>query len=148
PAATEVGAGTERLLARACEDEHAHEVVLLGPGDGVAEALHHAEGHRVASLRSIDRRTRDRPVDLVTHTDLAEIVGPGAGERPVVRARGVVTLAIVTGVALLVAAVPRASFRHLPRLPTQSVWMAAVALAIQIVPAFVDIPADRLDDLG
>jgi hypothetical protein len=60
----------------------------------------------------------------------------------------VVTLAIVTGVALLVVVVTRGSFSQLYRLPIQSIWMVVVALAIQIVLAFVDIPADRLDDLG
>ncbi|HMF04441.1 MAG TPA: DUF5317 domain-containing protein [Acidimicrobiia bacterium] len=59
-----------------------------------------------------------------------------------------VTLAIVTGVALLVVVVTRGSFSQLYRLPIQSIWMVVVALAIQIVLAFVDIPADRLDDLG
>jgi hypothetical protein len=79
---------------------------------------------------------------------IAEIVETRAGEPPVVRWRAVVSLAIVAGVALLVVVVTRGSFRQLYRLPIQSVWMVVVALAIQLVLAFVDIPADRLDDLG
>jgi hypothetical protein len=79
---------------------------------------------------------------------IAEIVETRAGEPPVVRWRAVVSLAIVAGVALLVVVVTRGSFRQLYRLPIQSVWMVVVALAIQLVLAFVDIPSDRLDDLG
>jgi hypothetical protein len=60
----------------------------------------------------------------------------------------VITIAIVGGVALVVVLVTRGSFSQLLRLPIQSIWMVLVALAIQILLAFVDIPADRLDDLG
>ena len=59
-----------------------------------------------------------------------------------------ITIAIVGGVALVVVFVTRGSFSQLFRLPIQSVWMVLVALAIQILLAFVDIPAARLDDLG
>ena len=59
-----------------------------------------------------------------------------------------ITIAIVGGVALVVVLVTRGSFSQLFRLPIQSIWMVLVALAIQILLAFVDIPADRLDDLG
>ncbi|HKA92342.1 MAG TPA: DUF5317 domain-containing protein [Acidimicrobiia bacterium] len=58
------------------------------------------------------------------------------------------SLAIVAGVALLVVVVTRGSFRQLYRLPIQSIWLVVVALAIQLVLAFVHIPADRLDGLG
>jgi hypothetical protein len=60
----------------------------------------------------------------------------------------VITIAIVGGVALVVVLVTRGSFSQLFRLPIQSIWMVLVALAIQILLAFVDIPAARLDDLG
>jgi hypothetical protein len=60
----------------------------------------------------------------------------------------VITIAIVGGVALVVVLVTRGSFSRLFRLPIQSIWMVLVALAIQILLAFVDIPAARLDDLG
>jgi hypothetical protein len=60
----------------------------------------------------------------------------------------VITIAIVGGVALVVVLVTRGSFSQLFRLPIQSIWIVLVALAIQILLAFVDIPADRLDDLG
>jgi hypothetical protein len=60
----------------------------------------------------------------------------------------VITIAIVGGVALVVVLVTRGSFSQLFRLPIQSIWMVLVALAIQILLAFVEIPADRLDDLG
>lgn len=59
-----------------------------------------------------------------------------------------ITIAIVGGVALVVVLVTRGSFSQLFRLPIQSIWMVLVALAIQILLAFVDIPASRLDDLG
>ena len=59
-----------------------------------------------------------------------------------------VSLAIVAGIALLVVLVTRGSFRQLFRLRIQAIWMVVVALAIQILLALVDIPADRLDDLG
>ena len=59
-----------------------------------------------------------------------------------------VSIALVGGVALLVVAVTRGSFQQLFRLRIESIWMVVAALAIQIVLAFVDIPADRLDDLG
>jgi len=60
----------------------------------------------------------------------------------------VITIAIVGGVALVIVLVTRGSFSQLFRLPIQSIWMVLVALAIQILLAFVDIPAARLDDLG
>ena len=59
-----------------------------------------------------------------------------------------ITIAIVGGVALVIVLVTRGSFSQLFRLPIQSIWMVLVALAIQILLAFVDIPAARLDDLG
>jgi hypothetical protein len=60
----------------------------------------------------------------------------------------VVSIAIVGGVALLPVLATGGSFRQLLRLPIQSIWMVVVALAIQILIALVDIPSDRLDDLG
>ena len=59
-----------------------------------------------------------------------------------------VSIAVVGGVALLVVIVTGGSFQQLFRLRIQSIWMVVAALAIQIVLAFVHIPADRLDDLG
>ncbi len=59
-----------------------------------------------------------------------------------------ITIAIVGGLALVVVLVTRGSFSQLFRLPIQSVWLVVVALAIQLLLAFVDIPADRFDDLG
>ena len=59
-----------------------------------------------------------------------------------------ITIAIVGGVALVVVLVTRGSFSRLFRLPIQSIWMVLVALAIQILLAFVEIPSDRFDDLG
>src|SRR5207248_11231117 len=57
---------------------------------------------------------------------------------PVVRWRGVITIAIVGGVALVIVLVTRGSFSQLFRLPIQSIWMVLVALAIQILLAFVE----------
>ena len=79
---------------------------------------------------------------------MGKIVETRAGEPPVVRLRGVVSLAIVGGVAVLVVVVSRGSFRQLWLLRIQAIWLVVVALVIQIVLAFVHIPADRLDDLG
>ena len=59
-----------------------------------------------------------------------------------------ITIAIVGGIALVVVLVTRGSLSQLFRLPIQSIWMVLVALGIQILLAFVDIPASRLDDLG
>lgn len=59
-----------------------------------------------------------------------------------------VTLALVGAVAPLVVVATRGSFKQLFRLRIQSIWLVVAALVIQIVLAFVDIPADRLDDLG
>ena len=59
-----------------------------------------------------------------------------------------VSLAIVAGIALLLVLVTGGSFRQLFRMRIQAIWMVVVALAIQILLAVVDIPADRLDDLG
>ena len=58
------------------------------------------------------------------------------------------TIAIVGGVALLLGLATGGSLRQLLRLPIQSIWLVVVALAIQILIALVDIPSDRLDDLG
>jgi hypothetical protein len=60
----------------------------------------------------------------------------------------VVSIAIIGGVALLVVLITGGSFEQLFRLRIQSIWMVVAALAIQIVLGFVDIPTDRLDDLG
>jgi Family of unknown function (DUF5317) len=60
----------------------------------------------------------------------------------------VITIAIVGGVALVVVLVTRGSFSRLFQLPIQSIWMVVVALAIQIFLAIVELPSDRLDDLG
>ncbi len=59
-----------------------------------------------------------------------------------------ISIAIAGGVALAVVLVTRGSLRQLAQLPIQSIWMVVVALAIQIALAFVDIPKDRIDDLG
>jgi Family of unknown function (DUF5317) len=60
----------------------------------------------------------------------------------------VISIAIVGGVALVVVLLTRGSFRQLHRLPIQAIWLVVVALVAQISLALVDIPADRLDDLG
>jgi Family of unknown function (DUF5317) len=60
----------------------------------------------------------------------------------------VISIAIAGGVAIAVVLVTRGSLRQLAQLPIQSIWMVVVALAIQIALAFVDIPKDRIDDLG
>jgi hypothetical protein len=58
------------------------------------------------------------------------------------------SIAIAGGVAIAIVLVTRGSFRQLLRLRIQSIWMVVLALGIQIVLEFVDLPKDRLDDLG
>jgi hypothetical protein len=60
----------------------------------------------------------------------------------------VISIAIVGGVALLLVLATRGSIGQLLRLPVQSIWLVVVAIAIQVLLAFVDIPSDRFDDLG
>ncbi len=59
-----------------------------------------------------------------------------------------ISIAIAGGVAIVLVLVTQGSFRQLLRLPIQSIWMVVAALAIQITLAFVDLPKDRIDDLG
>jgi Family of unknown function (DUF5317) len=60
----------------------------------------------------------------------------------------VVTIAVVGGASVLLVLATGGSFRQLLRLQIQSIWLVVVALAIQILLAFVDIPSARFDDLG
>jgi hypothetical protein len=58
------------------------------------------------------------------------------------------SIAIAGGVAIAIVLVTRGSFRQLLALRIQSIWMAVLALGIQIALEFVDVPKDRIDDLG
>jgi hypothetical protein len=58
------------------------------------------------------------------------------------------SIAIAGGVAIAIVLVTRGSLRRLLRLPIQSIWMLVVALAIQIALEFVDVPKDRIDNVG
>jgi hypothetical protein len=58
------------------------------------------------------------------------------------------SIAIAGGVAIAIVLVTRGSFRQLLRLRIQSIWLAILALGIQIALEFVDVPKDRIDDLG
>jgi hypothetical protein len=58
------------------------------------------------------------------------------------------SIAIAGGVAIAIVLVTRGSLRQLLRLRIQAVWLVVLALAIQIVLEFVDLPKDRIDDLG
>jgi Family of unknown function (DUF5317) len=58
------------------------------------------------------------------------------------------SIAIAVGIAIAIVLVTRGSLGQLLRLPIQSLWLAALALTIQVVLEFVDIPDDRIDDLG
>jgi hypothetical protein len=58
------------------------------------------------------------------------------------------SIAVAGGVAIAIVLVTRGSLRQLVRLPIQSIWMVVLALGIQIVLEFVDLPKDRIDDLG
>jgi hypothetical protein len=55
---------------------------------------------------------------------------------------------VAGGIAIAVVLATRGSLGQLRRLPIQSLWLASLALTIQIVLEFVDISEDRIDDLG
>jgi hypothetical protein len=58
------------------------------------------------------------------------------------------SIAIAGGIAIAIVLVTRGSLRRLLRLPIQSIWLAILALGIPIALEFVDVPDDRIDDLG
>jgi hypothetical protein len=58
------------------------------------------------------------------------------------------SIAIAGGIAIAIVLVTRGSLRQLLRLRIQAIWMVVLALGIQIVLEFVDLPKDRIDDLG
>ncbi|HEY3096205.1 MAG TPA: DUF5317 domain-containing protein [Acidimicrobiia bacterium] len=58
------------------------------------------------------------------------------------------SIAVAGGVAIAIVLVTRGSLRQLLRLKIQAIWMVVLALGIQIVLEFVDLPKDRIDDLG
>jgi hypothetical protein len=58
------------------------------------------------------------------------------------------SIAIAGGVAIAIVLVTRGGLRQLLRLRIHSIWMVVLALGIQIVLEFVDLPKDRIDDLG
>lgn len=58
------------------------------------------------------------------------------------------SIAIAGGIAIAIVLVTRGSLRQLLRLRIHSIWMAILALGIQIALEFVDVPKDRVDDLG
>jgi hypothetical protein len=58
------------------------------------------------------------------------------------------SIAIAGGVAIAIVLVTRGSLRQLLRLRIQSVWMVVLALGIQLALEFVDLPQDRIDDVG
>jgi Family of unknown function (DUF5317) len=58
------------------------------------------------------------------------------------------SIAVAGGVAIAVVLVTRGSLRQLLRLKIQAIWMVVLALGIQIALEFVDLPKDRIDDLG
>jgi hypothetical protein len=58
------------------------------------------------------------------------------------------SIAIAGGVAIAIVLVTRGSLRRLLRLEIQSVWLLVLALGIQLALEFVDLPQDRIDDVG
>jgi Family of unknown function (DUF5317) len=58
------------------------------------------------------------------------------------------SIAIAGGIAIAIVLVTRGSFGRLAKLPIKSIWLAVLALGIQIALELVDIPDDRIDDLG
>jgi hypothetical protein len=58
------------------------------------------------------------------------------------------SIAIAGGIAIAIVLLTRGSFGRLGKLRIQSIWLAVLALAIQLALEFVDVPDDGLDDLG
>jgi Family of unknown function (DUF5317) len=58
------------------------------------------------------------------------------------------SIAIAGGIAIAIVLATRGSFGRLLRLPIRSIWLAIVALGIQIALEFIDVPKDRIDDVG
>jgi hypothetical protein len=58
------------------------------------------------------------------------------------------SIAVAGGIAIAIVLVTRGSLRQLLRLRIQSIWLALLALTIQVVLDLVDFPDDRIDDLG
>jgi Family of unknown function (DUF5317) len=58
------------------------------------------------------------------------------------------SIAVAGGIAIAIVLVTRGSLRQLVRLRIQSIWLALLALTIQVVLDLVDFPDDRIDDLG
>ena len=57
-------------------------------------------------------------------------------------------LAVALGIALLATLLTRGSVVRLFGLPIQSLWLLIVGLGIQVALWLVDVPSDRVDDLG
>jgi hypothetical protein len=58
------------------------------------------------------------------------------------------SIAVAGGIAIAIVLVTRGSLSQLLRLRIQSIWLALLALTIQVVLDLVDFPDDRIDDLG
>ena len=58
------------------------------------------------------------------------------------------SIAVAGGIAVAIVLVTRGSLRQLLQLRIQSVWLALLALTMQVVLDLVDFPDDRIDDLG
>jgi hypothetical protein len=58
------------------------------------------------------------------------------------------SIAVAGGIAIAIVLVTRGSLNQLLRLRIQAIWLALLALTIQIVLDLVDFPDDRIDDLG
>ncbi len=65
--AGEIGAGAERLVARAGEHDDAHVVVGLRDFEGVAQLGHHLPRQRVAAFGPVDRDRGDAVGHVVQH---------------------------------------------------------------------------------
>jgi hypothetical protein len=58
------------------------------------------------------------------------------------------SIAVAGGIAIAIVLVTRGSLSQLLRLRIQSIWLALLALTIQVALELVDFPHDRIDDLG
>ena len=71
-----IAAGTERLVARAGEDDRRDLGVVTGPGEGVAELRERRRPECVVNLRPVDRDLRDRIAALVEDVLVVALGGP------------------------------------------------------------------------
>jgi hypothetical protein len=105
--------------------------------------VHHAERHRVTSIGSVDRCSRNTGINLVQH--LGGCHDRGSYSRTI---DGVLVLLIAVAIALLVPLVTRGSYKRLLGVEWHLGWLLFAGLAIQIFLELYTLPKDRWHDVG